>query len=351
MKFLTSPLIYSRTATQGFSPNFLVHPKEFSNDDKSWARSFVVPALGKADLLHDYFRFCGFQNEKYIVLGLCCMANWLCDNKNFLFVNQTRPNYGFFGYVFSRATLENFIPQFNQKDIPELFKPLYQPVIAHWEETVENSYPSNDYEIECDGIVEKNLPFPIPQKNQMVLLPQRYRFEYFSHIIGKGFSFCFNMPSIEDSKSSPFNYIFTPKYDGKAEIIEKGVKKKDSGFSQQPSDSKSNRAPVSQKKALSLPQRNLSTENSALDNFGVEKFKEEWQGMGREVEKATKKGVQRAKKVFTYIFKQRQNKEQHQKTQTQSQPSSFNFQGPAKNSNVTSKHRMGRTKQTKDQRN
>ncbi len=214
IKFKVYPLVYSRTAISGFHLDFLVRPENFSEADIKWGREFVVPALTKADLLHENSRFCGFQNQKYIIIGLCSMASFLWEDKTYHLVDQNRSNYGFFGYVFPKEEydINKLLPKIDSENMYELFCPLYKYVIEHWNDKSSESYLSPYYEINCEEIssTEERQLTILSRGEEVAVLSQKDGFAQYPQIIYNGFSFCFNMPTINDAVISLFDYVSIP---------------------------------------------------------------------------------------------------------------------------------------------
>lgn len=224
MKLSAAPLIYSRTLRIGFNPNFLVYPEGVNNlsNFRNWARGFVESALVKADyLFSNGCRIGSFQNKEYIIIGVCSLAEFLCNDQNYYFVDKNRSNYGFFGYVFKKESFKPFIIQkFENNKVPQVFRELYGYVIEHWQDNEpdpeKNSHSQPYKEITFDfeeislesGKLSEDVPRP--SKNEIVILPQE-QYNQYSHLISEGYSFCSNIPSIQDANNSLFDYVFIPK--------------------------------------------------------------------------------------------------------------------------------------------
>lgn len=242
MKFLAAPLIYSRTPKIGFNPSFLVYPEGISNlivppekisdltNFRRWAFSFVESALVSQDYIREDYRLCSFQNDEYIVIGICAVAEFLCDDPNYLFVDkEKRMNHGFFGYVFKKESFQPFfIPKFGNEEVPHVFKELYQYVIKYWQEDdsdpEKNSHPEPYKEVtfEFEEISESGDTLPSVNPEGTMCLPQERYYNRYPQVISAGYSFCSNMPSPQDMSHSQFDYVFIPKL-AKVTVAERNI--------------------------------------------------------------------------------------------------------------------------------
>ncbi|MEM9091303.1 MAG: hypothetical protein AAGC93_21495 [Cyanobacteria bacterium P01_F01_bin.53] len=128
-------LVYGRTSEVDF--RFISVPIGFTVEDRDWAWKYIRPMMRSAESLYEQPRWCLFENEKYCIFGVSCMASDLVEaQEENSIIDITRDSKGralyvFVGYVLKKINETIHIPQYSSNSL-SLFKPLYNYVEDQW---------------------------------------------------------------------------------------------------------------------------------------------------------------------------------------------------------------------------
>ncbi|BAQ63130.1 hypothetical protein GM3708_3536 (plasmid) [Geminocystis sp. NIES-3708] len=124
-----SAIVYGRTYEVDF--RFIALPENFTDDDKKWIENYIKVTTRTAEKLTNNPRFSIVKNSQYCVFGVTCLARDLHNVIEETKDKYDRPLYGFFGYVISVNENVEAIHCFLEPNI-DLFKPLYNYILEHW---------------------------------------------------------------------------------------------------------------------------------------------------------------------------------------------------------------------------
>ena len=130
-------LVYGRTYEVDF--RFLALPNDLASDARTWAERHVLATTRVPERLVDGPRWALFQNERYCVVGVACMAHDLVgaqetDGDDIRHDSKGRPLYLFAGYVAKREPAQQSVaPSIEPIDERlDIFRPLCEAVRTRW---------------------------------------------------------------------------------------------------------------------------------------------------------------------------------------------------------------------------
>ncbi len=107
---LVAPIIHARTKNNDFPSGLLVIPADFSPQDVSWARKYILDSTRYFELAGSAGRRVAFCSEDVIVTGISINIGDLyrsCGREpKYDYVDGNRVNYGFIGVAFHKSEVD-----------------------------------------------------------------------------------------------------------------------------------------------------------------------------------------------------------------------------------------------------